>query len=439
MNKRMTLLWLLLGLGSDLQLVASLSITEVFVLLIAPFVFLHESAYMRKNGVLPLFLLSVCVILGCCVSSLANNTPFPFFLRGMAVTVLVSCSVVVAHWVLRRDPSGFKWYILAIPISSALSTFIFKSTVEVDMLGESAAEIMSGPTYWIKRLSPLFFAPIKGWYLKMPTAYNVCAPIFVAGFSLLTSISGRGSAVRSVCFAVLALFGGKKRYTMMRIPNYFGLFCLIGVFTVSSAYYVYKLSASKGWLGREAQAKYEQQTDGGHGGIGRLILGGRGDSFVGLLACRDKPILGWGPWAIDENDYTNEFLMRFGTAEDVDNIYRNKMIEASLGLRTKLLPCHSYITEFWAWYGIAGLVFWIYVVFIFLRYLKQDVIAVPQWYGWIACSVPAVFWGILFNPFADRFGIPLLIVAALLTRAVRTGRQTLPNNMMKEIEEADRK
>ena len=424
----------MLGLGSDLQVIASLSITEMFVLCMAPFLFFDDYYKMRRDGVMNFFILSLMVIAGCIVASIVNNTPRVFVLRGMAVTCLVSCSIVVAHWILRRDPNGFKWFILAIPVSSILSTFIFKSTVEVDLLGASAEEIMSGPIYWIKRITPLVMAPTKGWYLKLPTTYNALAPIGVAVFSVLYSISGRGSAVRSLFFAVMVLIGGKRQKTMGRISRHFGVYCCLAILIVLALYAVYKISASRGWLGDAAYRKYEQQTDGGHGGLGRLLLGGRGDSFIGLLACKDKPIIGWGPWCLDENQYTEEFIFRFGTVEDIATIRKNQRIQEQYGVSTKLLPCHAYITEFWAWYGVFGLVFWIYVGFVLLRFLKEDVAAVPQWYGWIACSIPAVFWGMFFNPFADRFGVPLFVVACLMARAVRKGAFVLPVEMRNEIE-----
>ena len=103
------------------------------------------------------------------------------------------------------------------------------------------------------------------------------------------------------------------------------------------------------------------------------------------------------------------------------------------GISDKMIGCHSYITEFWLWYGIWGLVFWLYIIYVLLRYLKQDVAAVPQWFAWLACSIPGVFWGIFFSPFSDRFGVTLFVVACLMARAVRTGKFQLPLEMVQEI------
>ena len=438
MRKRLTYLWLLLGLGSKLQVVASLSITEFIVLAFAPFIFIKYFRQMKRDGVMMFFALSLLVVLGCVVASIANHTLPQYVLRGLAATSIVTCSIIFAHWMLRKDPNGFKWYILMVPVSTILSTFFLKQSVEMAMYGESAEEIMSGPLFWISRLQPLLLAPTKGWYLQVPAFINVLTPLFVAGFAIITSISGRSAALTAISFSALVLLGGKTRKSIARISKNFGVLCVFGLFLVGVMYFAYKVSAGRGWLGEEAQKKYEMQTSGGAGGIGRLIVGGRGESFIGLLACRDKPIIGWGPWAIDENGYAEEFISKFGTWEDVQNMVSLLEWQRSHGITMRMLSCHAYVTEFWAWYGIWGLVFWLYVIFVLLRYLKQDVAVVPQWYAWLACSIPGVLWGIFFSPFADRFGVPLFIVACLMARAVRKGLFQLPPEMIREIEKSER-
>ena len=168
MHKKLSYLWFLLGLGSRLQVVASLSITEIIVLVSAPYLFIRDYRQLKQDGIGLLFALSVMVIVGCVIASFTNHTAFQYVLRGLAVTSIVTCSIIFSHWILHADPGGFKWYILALPISAILSTFFFQSAVEVATLGESREEIMAGPIFWISRLNPLVMAPTRGWYLHMP-------------------------------------------------------------------------------------------------------------------------------------------------------------------------------------------------------------------------------------------------------------------------------
>ena len=433
-------LWFFLGLGSRLQVVASLSITEIIVLAAAPFIFFKNYERMKHDGIMPFFWLSLGVVIGCIIASISNNTHPQGVLRGLAVTCIISCSIIFSHWILRQDPMGFKWYILAIPLSALISTFVFKTEMEMATHGLSSEEIMSGSTYWITRLKPLVLAPTEGWYLQMPMLVNVLAPVLMAVFSILSSVSGRSAALTSLSFAMMVIIGGKTSTSMSRISRHFGWLCVLGLVFVGCVYWGYKTAASTGLLGEAARMKYERQTHGGQGGIGRLLLGGRGDSFIGLLACRDKPIVGWGPWAIDKNGYTEEFLEKYGTQEDIETLYKSMWLQSyNSGTNMRLISCHAYVTEFWCWYGIMGLIFWVYVIFTYLRYLRQDVAVVPNWFGWLACSIPGMFWGIFFSPLTDRFGIPLVVVACLMARAVRKGWWHLPEEMVHEIQKAELK
>lgn len=439
MDKKHTLAWFLFGLGSELQIIASLSFTEVFVFAAAPFIFLKEKDYMRRNGIMPFFWLSLLVVVGCVVACLVNHTASVFVLRGMAVTCLLPCVVVVGHWMLRRDMGGFKWMLIGTAISSVLCTFVFQKSVEVTGLaggiaGEGAVDaIMSGPIYWITRLNAMLEAIPKGWYLQCPTFVAVGIPLFMAGFSMLTTTSGRSAALGAIGMAVFLLIGGKKRETIRsRLCNKFGLWCCIAIVGIFCMHSLYRVAATQGWLGEEALNKYEQQTKGGSG-VMALLLGGRMESFCGLIACVDKPIVGFGPWAMDNYGYTSDFLSKYGTQEDFESYVKTMEWNLANGKTSHLIPGHAHITEFWLWYGIFGLIFWLYVIFVFIRYLKQDCWVVPQWFMWIAASIPAYFWSIFFNPWADRIRGVVFIVACLMARAVRMGAQRLPDYMEEEI------
>ena len=150
------------------------------------------------------------------------------------------------------------------------------------------------------------------------------------------------------------------------------------------------------------------------------------DSFCGLIACIDKPIVGFGPWAMDTNGYTREFLAKYGTNEDYSQYVKNVERNMAMGIPIGMIPVHAHVTEFWCWYGIFGLLFWVYIIFVLLRYLKQDCWVVPQWFMWLAATIPGYFWGIFFSPWANRIGGILFVVACLMARAVRMGRQELP-------------
>jgi hypothetical protein len=279
----------------------------------------------------------------------------------------------------------------------------------------------------------------EGWYLQCPTFVSVGVPIFMVGFSMLTSASGRSAALGAIGTVGLILIGGKKRETIRRrLCNKFGLWCCVAIIGVFCMHTLYRVAATKGWLGEDALKKYEQQTQ-GDTSIMALLLGGRMESFCGLIACVDKPIVGFGPWAMDNGGYVAEFLDKYGTYEDSINYYKAMESNFARGKMLRMIHCHAYITEFWLWYGMFGLLFWLYVIFVLARYLRQDCWAVPQWFMWIAASIPGYFWGIFFSPWSDRVGGVVFVVACLMARAVRMGAQRLPDYMEEEIMKVESK
>ena len=443
--KHQKLLWFMMGLGMQLQIVASLSFAELFCFMATPFLFFRELPYMRRNGVATFLYLSFAVVGGCIISSLANHSGGMFVLRGMAVTTLLPCVIVVSHWLLRRYANGFKWMFIGNAISGIICTFWFQKSVEVAGLAggeggsDAAGAIMSGPIFWITRLYPVAMAVPQGWYLTCPLIISMLAPVAMAFIALFTSISGRSASVSALASAAIVCIGGKKRSRIKRnICDRFWLLLIVaiaGIFVVKGAY---SFSAEHGFLGEDAKKKYEVQTKGDKS-LKALLMGGRMESFCGLIACVDKPIIGFGPWARDENGYVEEFLSKYANMEDYIGYLRTMEYYAQHGIRPeRLIPCHAYITEFWLWYGIFGLIFWLYVIFVLLRYLRQDCWAVPQWYMWLAASIPGYCWGIFFSPWSSRVSGVLFVVACLMVRAVRKGSFLLPEEMIIEMSKAER-
>ena len=436
------MLWFLVGLGSQMQIVASLSFTELFALIAGPYLFLKNSYYLKRDGIMPFLVLALCVFFGCAVACLANHTPGLFVLRGFAVTTIIPCAIVTAHGMMRKNPNGFKWYFLGGAISMVLCTFIFQKSVEVSQWGGGAAGdavtagIMAGPLFWVSRLGGFVMLLTNGWYLHTPILWDVPAALFMSGFALLTTESGRSAALGSLAFVTILLIGGKSMRTMRRrLCAHFGLICLLGVGCIFLAKAGYSVAAERGWLGEKAYKKYEMQTRGDKS-LKKLLLGGRMESFCGLIACADKPIVGFGPWAQDKWGYVEEFLAKYGDPEDLKRLLSRRRTG---DYTDSLIPCHAYITSFWLWYGIFGLVFWLYVLFVFMRYLKQDCWAVPQWFAWLACGIPGYCWQIFFSPLNNRFSPILFVVACLMARAVRKGTFVLPRDMQEEIIENERK
>lgn len=436
------LLWFFLGLGSNLQVLASLSLSELAVLLWAPCIIFGEFRQMRKTGISCFFWLSILVLLNCFVACIANGTAFVFVLRGAATLCIVSCAIIVGHYLLRRDMVGLRWWFLGSAISLVLCTFVMQRANEIAAAGLMQGDahvteaVMSGALFWSQRIGVWVTLPMNMFYLKTPFIYSQFAPLALALFTILTSSSGRSATLSLFAAAGLVFLGGKTISRMRNVSKHFWMLMIASVFAIFAFNALYRISATNGWIGEKQLKKYEAQSKHGTSVIS-LLIAGRLSSFVGLLACADKPFVGWGPWPYDNNGYYEEFLARYGTGEDYQDYMKLVEDRARYGYtRVGLIPAHSHITSFWLCYGVFGLIFWLYVIYVLLRYLWKDCWVVPQWYYWLACSIPGLFWHIFFSPFANRIGTPLFVVACLLARALHEGRLMMPYSMQKDIAKA---
>lgn len=435
--------WFLLGLGSQLQILFSLSISELFVFIAGPYYMLTEWGRLRHDGFSTFAKVGALLVLGCGLGCLVNRTPMFGTVRGMATTVLLFLSIFVVHHFLRKDMNGLKWYFLGGALSLVLCTFVFKKFAEAgvaaaDGFGNATTEeIMAGPIFWIQRLGAFAFLPISGWYLSTPLIYMMLMPLGMATFAMATSASGRSSALTSAATSLIILVGGKKRHKMRRMSRYFFIGIVLTLALAKGASSLYRYAAQNGWLSEEARMKYEIQTRGGHGVVS-LLIGGRAASFVGVLAALDHPIFGLGPWAVDTEGYYGRFLAKFGSAEDYDEYEKAQERALRLGAPTGLVSCHAVWVEFWVWYGLGGLVFCLYVLFVYVRYIRKDVGVIPQWYGLLAANMPGMLWTMFFSPLTGRIGWIVLVSCCLMARAVRLGKVNLPVGMQIEILKAEK-
>ena len=90
--------------------------------------------------------------------------------------------------------------------------------------------------------------------------------------------------------------------------------------------------------------------------------------------------------------------------------------------------------SFWLWFGIFGLLFWLYVLFQYMRYFKKDLATVPQWFGPLGIFAAPFLWNFFFSPLGARVPTGIFIVLIMMTRAVRWGRFILPPEMVYEVE-----
>ena len=128
-----------------------------------------------------------------------------------------------------------------------------------------------------------------------------------------------------------------------------------------------------------------------------------------------------------------DFLRDYGAYEDFQNLVQRRMYWEGRGYSTVgILPGHSHVITFWLWYGVFGLLLWLYVLWLIYKFFTQYVDVVPQWFGYFAITISSSLWSIFFSPYSQRILFPLLFCALIYVRNIANGRLCLSPEMQRE-------
>lgn len=414
-----------LFIRTQVHLIGYIGLSELVVVFVAPLIFLKNHAAMKRDGMMPILNLAVMACFGCVLSSLINGSDFARFIRGFAQTYTTWAALVVGYHLLKGNLMSYRWFVLGGFLSGLLSVYIMQGASAtmggIDRVGEDAIEaVKGGVLFWKSRILPAINLPVSMFYSQCPYIYSVLAPVIYACLSIFMSDgSGRGTFAVSMVSCFLIIFAGRQGIGIARIKKNLWLLIIVGICAMSGVKSVYSWAADSGRLGENAERKYHDQTQRGSDVLSMLISG-RTDFFVGLYACLQKPIVGHGPWPLDANGYRVYFLTKYGTPEEIRNA-----IEMSDRYALKSIPAHSHLIGYWLEYGIFGLPFWLYVLWLMFRYFRKDADACPALFGLLALGIPSAVWSILFCPYASRVGIPLMISAIVLIHAKKQNERQI--------------
>lgn len=358
----------MIGLGAATQvvLIGTIGISEIIVLLISPFVLYKDWRMLRHDGFVPLIALCATSMVSLCVSCLWNHNFYPIMIiKQWAILYSIVAFVVVYHRLLRGNLRGIRWFLLGYLISTIIKAFAFNPTVtvgttgSVEVLDIETLSSFSSPIFWAEKFRQGVTLISGGWYMQVPSGITIFLCCAASGFVALTSVSGRSAMATLLVASFLHLLGGKTADSLRRLCKHFWLLCVGMILVVLVIKNVYAYAAVNGILGDDAYNKYEKQTKTGTS-LAKLLIAGRMEFFIGLRACIDRPVLGYGILPIDDNDYTRQMYYKYGSHEDyevLDRYYRQKLA----GLPV-IIPGHSYITLFWLLCGLPGC-FCGYIVF----------------------------------------------------------------------------
>ncbi|MCB2088688.1 MAG: hypothetical protein R3E18_08565 [Sphingomonadaceae bacterium] len=332
-----------------------------------------------------------------------RSIPMEDFLRGWGRIIFFAIQVCALWLFLPRDRN----YILAfgfglsialvfnVPENFIESPWKFGYAQGLMMFTACLLSVPSRLTNTLREFAPLIFLAVAAFLLTK---------VARSAFAISTMTAG-------VClaFVVLNKFGNAREAMK---PWMFALLLIGGIGATGILTTVYENAADSGALGRDAQVKYRKQS----GGDLPLLLGGRPESLISVVAIQDSPILGHGSWAKNRRYLEMYRTLRIRWGIDFPKTQY---------VKDRRIPAHSYFFGSWVESGIFGAIFWLYAFTIPLVatywLLKRGRVLVPLG----ALLAISMVWNIPFSPFGatERFTAAFAIVTLLaIIKAARVKR-----------------
>ena len=394
---------------TQIKIIGYIGITELVFFFVAPFVFIKNAKLLKRHGFTRVLVFSGLWMVNGLITDWYQQNSFENTIKGFAVTYCVFSSLIVLHDLLWADVWRVRWAVLGFTVSVVLSIFVFQGGAHVEK-ALATGESMAGATlsYKLTLLSIVgscLAVPIVFFYKKAPYISAGLA-LFIGAFGLMQG--GRAAFLVSLMSVGLMVFVLNSQVRMARIQRSFYGLGIIMILAGALASASYKYVVKRGMMGEEEQSKYEQQS------VAKIgLLSGRSAIIGSTLAITDSPLLGYGSWALDWDGYNQR-------AADIAGIeYRERAGGVSY------MPGHSHVFGSWVQNGLFGGIFWIYILILIYKTVKFNMGVVPQLFGYLALTVPALIWNILFSPFAARI-ITLTAITVFLLLDLKRYKEAFP-------------
>ena len=329
------------------------------------------------------------------------------------------------HRLLRDDFGRVKWFFVGYSLSLVINIFIFqrgsaRHSFDTSLFSEQAMEsTVNSVLFWTGRIPHWLYLPVRGWYLSTSAFYSLSSAFAVIIVCLFGSGgSGRAATLCAMATFILLVVGGKTIRGLWQLRKKMVIVLVVLGVVALMVKQVYQHLAESGALGEGGAKKFEQQTKQGKD-VFSILVAGRGEFFAGLYCAIRKPIVGYGPWAIDWDGIAGDFLRKYGSPEDYESYVRSRMSSAR---KISVIPSHSCIVGFWTWYGIFGLILWLYILRLYWKTITVYFASYPPWFGCVATILPTAVWDAFFSPYGNRIMMALFFAMCLFLKAVHEKR-----------------
>jgi hypothetical protein len=375
----------------QIRIVGLLQATDVIMLIALPLAVVRHPERIRQRPVPTILKLGILWLASQIVTDLLRNSAPEDYLRGWSKILLVLVSFAVLWTVVCCNRRRFVLYGVGAALGGILTLFISPSEQMLDSPWKFG---LSGPLTILIVIAVAHSARHKFAGILFPLTTLAVVHSFTNTRSL-----------GLMCFmtALYSIFqtstsSNEKRPLGLRLAL-LGSVLLGGIWGFTA---LYSYSAERGLFGEYAQRKFEAQS-----GEGGLLLGGRSEILASGQAILDSPLLGHGSWARDPK---YSAILAEKRAELGYKAFQG-------GNSDDLIPAHSHIFGAWVEAGLAGAVFWTFVLVFAIRSLIRISGSEPLLPLFVFAGFVLV-WDVLFSPISPerRFLEPYFIAAMIVVR-----------------------
>jgi hypothetical protein len=389
--------------------------SEIALLVLLPWLLAARSRILSEKVPFRILALALIWLLGQILTDLVRDTKFDDFARGWANIGFTITDFVAIFLLVNYRLHTLPILLLGLSVGQGLVTLTNPDVADIrwkmgggDALVIAALAIAALPAAtftWSRRfamiifgigsiLSFLFNARNEAGRITVALIINFVQPRLRAKFTSTKQLARAMVAVLiaglPVSFAILALYGAL---------------------------------ASSGLMGQEARMTYAMQSNTAFGPYG-VLLGGRPEIIVSTQAIADRPIIGHGSWARSIYYYLkfNElaslgFDITQENTGDLKELYKERRGEPSI-------PTHSILTQAWVSAGIAGGIFWLYVLFLTVYAMVSTMFSRLPMSPLIFHVCLLFIWNIFFSPFGSDRRIEVAVAMTVVLTVLRAAQRS---------------
>lgn len=392
-GNRKDILALIIGLFSmvKFRLLGTFALSEI--LIFSMLIFIPYLSFRKSEKCLIFYIFSFVWLIASVLSDLINGNSLENLLKGSFNIIFIILLIPFVFWVLSDNPRRMI-YILIGNSLSCLYNFYFQRINETNIDDEIYREVWTVYAY-----QPLFIIVCGLLFYK---GYKYLSYFIIELFAIWSLFNmSRNVFLLSTLGVLILLYIGNVnneniKYKIDRIKKRSISLIIIGVITLFSSAKIYEYLASNNILGERAYSKYMDQKSDEMG-----LASGRKDFFQGVYFSMQKPLIGHGNYAKDKLNLNEEY-----------EYFAKVKIKTSR--RDKLLPSHSYIIGAWLYNGIIGLVYWIFILFLLLKFIRNYLLYDSQMMFIMLFLVINLIWNIFFSPFENRLMFTVTLISCIL-------------------------